>query len=349
MADSAEKTFAPPPSRRRKAQEQGEIARSQDLTIAFSFIGAALALEFGAKFLAISMSSAMARCFMLGDRSFYGSLKMFAPAIAIAGVIALAACAAGILGTIVQGLVVAPSRLAPQLERLSPLEYFKRLFSTDIIVNLAKAALKTALVGVIAWRVAINCARMLPPRDLMAQLLALREAAAKILGYTGGLMLAIAVLDYAYSYYRHEQKLKLTRDEFRQEMKEEEGNPHVKRRRLRLMRRRRKNGLAQAHTASVVLINPAHYAVALRYRRGYDRAPVCVAKGAGESAARIIGIARMGAIPVVQNPPLCRALFRGVEVGEQLSVQFYQAVAEILTALMRAELATRAGAGGGGS
>ena len=132
----------------------------------------------------------------------------------------------------------------------------------------------------------------------------------------------------------------MTRKEFIDQLKQDEGNPLVKRairKAQRLRRLKRVAGIHQAATATVVLTNPTHYAVALRYRRGFDSAPLLVAKGAGENALRIISIARLAAVPVMENKPLARALFKTVEVGEQLPRQFYRAIAEVLATIMRAE------------
>lgn len=131
----------------------------------------------------------------------------------------------------------------------------------------------------------------------------------------------------------------MTRQEFFDQLKQDEGNPQVKRaiRRLRKKNFKRIRGIHQAATATVVLTNPTHYAVALRYRRGFDVAPLVVAKGAGENALRIISIARVAAVPVRENKPLARALFKVVEVGEHIPRQFYRAIAEVLATIMRAE------------
>ncbi|SRR5579885_310532 len=349
MADSEDKRFAPTPSRRLKAREQGEIARSRELTASVSFLSAVIALRAEGGLLGRSLSRAWTLCFDFGATP-RGRLLAMMPLALAAGIVAAAAVAGALLAGAGQGMVFAPARVAFDAERLSPINYFRRLASQESAAELAKALFKAIVLALIGWRVAKGCAALESGADLKLQIDVLQYGATRVLLYSGAAMLVLAALDYAYARYRYEQRLMLTREEFQQALKEDEGHPQIKRRRLSLMRRnaRRRSGLAQAGTATVVLTNPTRYAVALRYRRGYDRAPVCVAKGAGETAARIVGIARMAAIPVMQNPPLCRALFRSVNVGEPISVKFYQAVAEILTALMRAELAARSAAAGEG-
>ncbi len=347
MAESADKQFAPTPSRRQKALEQGEVARSRELTAALSFLCAILVLQAESGFLARSLRRLWAVCFDFRATP-HGRLSAALPLLLAGGMIAAAAAAGAVLAGAAQGAVFAPARLSPEPSRLNPLHYFRRLFSLESAVELLKAVVKALVIALIGWRVAIYCVTRESPSELNLQVDLLRFGAGRVLLYSAGAMTALAMLDYGYARYRYEQRLRLTREEFEQALKEDEGNPHTRRRRLQLMRRRarRRGGLAQAATATVVLTNPTRYAVALRYRRGYDRAPICVAKGAGELAARIVGIARMGAIPVMQNPPLCRALYKSVNVGEPISVKFYQAVAEILTALMRAEMAAQNARGG---
>jgi flagellar biosynthesis protein FlhB len=149
----------------------------------------------------------------------------------------------------------------------------------------------------------------------------------------------IAVADYGYKLYEYEGELLMTRQEFLDELKQEEGNPQVKRAVRRAQRRRfkRVRGIHQAASATVVMTNPTHLAVALRYRRGFDQAPMMVAKGAGEGAQRIIAIARLAAVPVLENRALAHALFRSVDVGEQIPPRLYRAVAEVLAMIMRME------------
>src|SRR5579862_9648187 len=132
----------------------------------------------------------------------------------------------------------------------------------------------------------------------------------------------------------------MTRQEFLDQLKQDESTPKIKRaiRNARKKNFKRIRGIHQAAAATVVLTNPTHFAVALRYRRGFDQAPLVVAKGAGENAQRIIAIARLAAVPIMENKPLARALFKIVEVGEFIPRQFYRAIAEVLATIMRAEL-----------
>jgi flagellar biosynthetic protein FlhB len=347
MADQAERTYPALPSRRRKFREQGEFARSRDLTGAGSFVAAMLALS-----LSLPMIARLCAAMFGGGVEFHdGALALTRELKLIVGVpifIAVAACAGAMMGTIVQGMVFAPAKMSFDLSRLNPLQYFTRLFSSEFFVQLGKSTGGLLAVGVAAWTTALVSISSSPASRTAESTLILETTTQRFLVWSCAVMVLLGILDYAYRRYQFELKLRMTRQEFLDELKEEEGHPQLKRRRLRLMRQRARKlgGVTKAATASVVLVNPTHYAVALRYRRGFDRAPLCVAKGAGETAARIIGIAKLAGIPVVSNPPLCRALFQALEVGQEVSTRFYRAVAEVLAALMRAELKARAARAG---
>jgi flagellar biosynthetic protein FlhB len=343
MAEQAERTYPALPSRRRKFLERGEFAHSRDLTAAASFLFAIAALSLG--------SSATARLFTvifgsveLGDGTLRFARELwFAAAMAV--LVAVVASIGAVAGTMVQGAVFAPARMSFDGSRINPFQYLTRLFSTEFLVQLGKTAFGLLAVGVVAWKTAVHDKLSFRVNGIADGLAVLESSARHFWLWSCALIVLLGLSDYAYRRYQFEMKLRMTRQEFLDELKEEEGNPQLKRRRLRLMRQRARKmgGVAHAATASVVLVNPTHYAVALRYRRGFDRAPLCVAKGAGEAAARIIGIAKLAAIPVVSNPALCRALFQTVEVGQEVSSRFYRAVAEILATLIRAELKARAG------
>ena len=175
--------------------------------------------------------------------------------------------------------------------------------------------------------------------DIAEGLAALAAASRRILYWSAAVALVAACADYAHKHHEHEAELRMTRQEFLEQLKQDEGNPQIKRaiRKLQKKSFKRIRGIHQAAAATVVLTNPTHYAVALRYRRGFDQAPLVVAKGAGENALRIVSIARLAAVPVQENKPLARALFKLVEVGEFIPRQFYRAIAEVLAAIMRAE------------
>ncbi|HVN28592.1 MAG TPA: EscU/YscU/HrcU family type III secretion system export apparatus switch protein, partial [Candidatus Binataceae bacterium] len=246
------------------------------------------------------------------------------------------------------GIVFAPSKLAPDLSRLNPLNYFERIFSGAGLVELLKSAIKIVLIGFIAWNTAKWALDLAAgAHDVAEGLAALAAASRRMLYWSAVVALVAAGADYAHKRYEFEGELKMTRQEFLDQLKQEEGNPQIKRA-IRNKRRKgykRIRGIHQAATATVVLTNPTHFAVALRYRRGFDQAPLIVAKGAGENALRIISIARLAAVPIMENKPLARALYKLVEVGDYIPRQFYRAIAEVLATIMRAEQRRKAAQG----
>lgn len=347
MADRDEKIFPALPQKRQRARDQGQLARSRDLTGAIAFAGVAV--------LAPVLFPVVGRHWLLFFRA---ALRASSPADQDLGLIdaglwplaiTTAACGAIALfataGAVVQGgMVFSVSRIGFDCKRLSPFGYFQRILSATGGLELLKAALKIGAVAAIAWSIARNALLTLTTDpSVPAQLETLAGAATRLLGICAAIGLFTAAADYAHKLYQHESDLRMTRQEFLDELKQEQGNPQIKRA-LRIARRRlfRRSGrIHQAAAATVVLTNPTHYAVALRYRRGFDRAPLVVAKGAGENAFRIISVARLAAVPVMENKLLARALFRSVEVGDQIPRQLYRAVAEVLATIMRAEAQRR--------
>ncbi len=343
MADRDQKTFPALPQKRERAREQGQVARSRDLTSAISFVAGTLffagATALASDFVIGAFRQALAAT---GSSDLPGAVRQalgWPIAIAIAAMFLLALAA--VVGSTAQGgLVFAASRLAPDLSRLNPLKYFERIFSGAGLLELAKAGIKIVLIGFIAWTTARWALELAAgAHDIAEGLAALAAASRRILYWSATVALIAAGADYAHKRYEHEADLRMTRQEFLDQLKQDEGNPQIKRaiRNARRKNFKRVRGIHQAATATVVLTNPTHFAVALRYRRGFDQAPLVVAKGAGENALRIISIARLAAVPVMQNKPLARALFKVVDVGEFIPRQFYRAIAEVLATIMRAE------------
>ncbi len=343
MAEREEKTFPALPQRRKRAREQGQIARSSDLTAAVSFVIAAVALACFAAYFgrwsvgAFNATISDARTGELAG----GSARALAWLVIATAGVAFILSLASTVGAMVQGgMVFAPVRLSPDLSRLNPVPYFGRIFSTPTLVELGKASAKILLIAMAAWFTARHAFELYAAGGGIANgLLILQAGVRRLLGWSAVVGMLVAAADYGSKLYKHESDLKMTRQEFLDELKQEQGNPQVKSaiRRAQKKAWKRVRGMHQAAAATVVLTNPTHIAVALRYRRGFDRAPLVVAKGAGEGAQRIIAIARLAAVPVLENKPLARALFRVTEVGDHIPRQFYRAIAEVLTLIMRSQ------------
>ena len=343
MADRDQKTFPALPQKRERAREEGQVARSRDLTSAISFVAGTMlfagATEVASRFVIGAFRGALAAT---GSSDLPGAIgQAFAWPLSITICAMLLLAVGAFVGSTAQGgFVFSSSKLAPDFSRMNPLKYFERIFSGAGLLELAKSALKIVVVGVIAWSTAKWALDLAAgAHDIAEGLTALAAASRRILYWSAAVALVAAGADYAHKRYEFESELKMTRQEFLDQLKQDEGNPQIKRaiRNKRRKSYKRIRGIHQAATATVVLTNPTHFAVALRYRRGFDQAPLIVAKGAGENALRIISIARLAAVPVMENKPLARALFKIVEVGDFIPRQFYRAIAEVLATIMRAE------------
>jgi len=347
MADRDEKIFPALPQKRQRAREQGQIARSRELVAAFSFLVATVTLVGAVQITGSAVMSAFRQAAGAGRTDDLGQAIMaalFWPLIVVLVISGFLALSAGVAAVVQGGLVFSPSRLLPDLSRLNPVGYFGRIFATSGLIELGKATFKIALIALLAWRVARSALDAgVASAGIGPQLLVMGAALRRLLSWSVALALVTAGADYAHKRYEYEADLRMTRQELLDELKHEEGNPQVKRAIRRAMRRsfKRIRGIHQVATATVVLTNPTHYAVALRYRRCFDQAPLVVAKGAGDNALRLIALARVAAVPVMENKLLARALFRAVEAGDQIPRQFYRAVAEVLTMIMRAEAQRR--------
>ncbi|MGU3539924.1 flagellar biosynthesis protein FlhB [Methylobacterium sp. A54F] len=263
-------------------------------------------------------------------------LMIWLEALAIpAGVAIAAALAAGLLQ---HPLVFTAETLGPKFERISPLAGVKRIFGVEALVQFGKGLAKMALVGVVVCTILWNdrdrievFARLDPAACLPAILgLALKMLAGMLAIYA-----AIALADALYQRYRWRQRLRMSKEELKQEMKEQDGNPEVKGRMKQLRAARvKKRMMSAVPTATVVVTNPTHYAVALRYESGMQ-APICVAKGVDSLAFRIRAVAAENDVPVLENPPLARALHATVEVDQEIPAEHYRAVAEVIGFVMR--------------
>ena len=253
----------------------------------------------------------------------------------IAGIMVLAA----LFGVMIQGeTVVAAERIKPKLSKLNPLSGFKRLFSADAFVEFLKNTGKVLVIGFISVWAVRDIARSLSqtqnfvPEHLLEMTL---DSVRWIFLVTTVFLLPIALGDIMWKRFQWKKKQMMSLKEIRDEHKDSEGDPQIRARRAELRRARARQRMAQAiPTASVILTNPTHYAVALKYEQWQDDVPVCVAKGADVMAARIRELAREHDIPMIENRPLARALHAAVEVDERVPVEHWQAVAEIIGYVM---------------
>jgi flagellar biosynthetic protein FlhB len=338
-----EKTEAPTPRRRAEAREQGNIPRSQDLTAALLLLAALVLLNVMGPHLVEALRS------LVGDMLGPASLTDTSTADATRGVmhaflIAAAACAPFLIGLAVAavlanvgqvGLQLSTQRLAPNLAALNPLNGLGRIFSGGRGgMRLLLDALKIILLGLVGYS-AIHGRLMQVigvQRLSFGQIFLLGSALVYSIGLRIALtLLILAVIDYAYQRYRIEQGLKMSKQEVKEEMRRMEGDPKVKQRRRQLAVQRAAQQLKkEVPKADVIVTNPTEYAIAIKYDQDTMNAPKVVAKGKDFLAARIRQIAIENGIPILERKPLARALYRMVEVGQEIPEEFYAAVAEIL-------------------
>ena len=257
--------------------------------------------------------------------------------LAFPALVLVIAALAGTLGQI--GLVFTPDKLGFKLSNISPLAGFGRLFSTTSLIEAGKGIVKMLIVSMLIGFLVVPTMShpdKLIDQDIPATLAELHRLVVMILFLVVIVMVTLAAADYAYQRWSHKEKLKMTKQEVKDEHKEQEGDPKVKGRirNLRLERHRQRM-MAAIPKASVIITNPTHYAIALQYDMDAMAAPKVVAKGVDYLAKRIRQIAETHEIPIVENPPLARALYAAVEVDQEIPQEHYKAVAEVIGFVMR--------------
>jgi flagellar biosynthetic protein FlhB len=349
-----DRTEAATPRRLQRAREEGQVPVSRELASLAGLAGASIALLL----LAPTAAADLARHLVIFigqapaldlSQGIGGPMRLAAiAALHAAGPVAFGTILAAAVTVLLQtGLLLNPGALRPDLSRINPRAGLKRLFGANGAVEALKSCAKIALMTLIAWRVlAGDVAALLAAPFADAATLAAR-CARPILHMLIAVLLAqtvIAAADLIWVRVRHARSMRMSRQDVRDEQKETEGDPKVRLRfhQLRL-RRARKRMLAAVPKATVVIVNPTHYAVALLYDRAKNAAPRVVAKGVDSMAARIRDVAQANRVPVITNPPLARALHR-VELDTDIPAEHYKAVAEIIAYVWRLGRASRRGA-----
>ena len=345
MSDN--RTERPTPKRRDEARKKGQIAKSADVNTAVAVLaglgtltalGGSLLMgyvEVMRRGLSQTANPSLASGAGLGSLAEWGMLCV----LKLAGPIAGAVLVAGICASVLQVRPkITPQALKPQFGRISPKSGIKRLISVSALFEAGKAIAKTSVIGGAAflavWGRLGSLAAMtgMPPAAI---LFTIAGMVSQVALYVGVAFIGIAGADYAWQRHRHEKSLKMTKDEVKQEAKQQDIAPEVRRAiRRRQFQQARKRMIAEVATPDVVITNPTHFAVALRYD-GTRPAPELIAKGADLVAAAIREEAEKHDVTVVTNPPLARALYREVELGQMIPDGFFQAVAEVLAFVYR--------------
>ena len=337
-----EKTEPATPKRIEKAREDGQVARSQELTTFAVLMAAAVGLWFLGAGLLDHLSNIMIAGMQMEREMAYDTSLMLIRLnqLAVEGLWAmgplllLLLIVAFFAPMLLSGWLFSSKALLPDLKRLNPVQGFTRVFSVRGLIELVKAIAKALIIGgvgmVVMWH---NKDTMLAlvtlPVDLginhMSQLLGF-----SFLFIVGAMMLIVAI-DVPFQIWEHAKKLRMTKEEVRKETKETEGDPQIKARIRGLQREAaRRRMMAEVPKADVVVTNPTHYAVALRYQGESMRAPKVVAKGVHLLAARIRELAEENRVPILETPPLARALYHHADLDAEIPETLYTAVAEVL-------------------
>ena len=346
---SGERSLPATEQRLRRARETGQVALSREVVTAFSLAAAAVALAMMGKPVVHALAQRLVPMLSALDLTPGVALQRAGAALLFAVIPFLCTVlVAGSAGTLLQtGFLLNPSALMPDVSRVGPSRGLSRLFGTDALAETAKAIAKVSVLGWAGWR-ALQDASPGIVGGLVAEPAAALDRLLQSVVHLFVLVLAcqtvIAVIDVAWVRMRFHARLRMSAQEIKQEHREAEGDPRYKSRlkQIRLGRARRRM-LAAIPKATVVITNPTHYAIALRYDRGGAAAPTVVAKGLDEVAARIRLAARKHGVTMVANPPLARALYT-VPVDAEVPAEHFKAVAEIIAYVWR--LKSRAQAGG---
>ena len=344
--DNTERTEDPTQKRLDDAIKRGDAAKSQEVSTWFIIAGATLVL--------VAFSGGMGGGLTTTMRGLLANshdISVDGPAlphlfetlggelIAVLAIPFLLLMLAALGGNLIQHrLVWSFEVLAPKLSKISPAAGFKRLFSVQALANLAKGLVKLVLVGSVLVIV------MWPERERMQSLVwtdvgavipLAKTMALKLMGTVVAIMAIVAAADYLFQYRQWYERQKMSLQEIKEEFKQTEGDPKIRGKMKQLRQgRMRKRMIAAVPKAAVIITNPTHYSIALQYERGMA-APVCVAKGVDALALKIREVAGEHRIPIVENPPLARALHATVEVDQAIPPEHYKAVAEVIGYVMK--------------
>jgi flagellar biosynthetic protein FlhB len=346
--EGQEKTEVPTEKKRRESREEGQVAFSKELSSAALLAGIVLTLVATSPIILDAMRQLMSQIFRdlaqseelsidsiftLSGEIFYIILPAFAP---FAAVIIFV----GIFASVLQvGVLITFKAISPKFNKISPLTGLKRLFSSQSLADFLKSMAKLIIVGFVGYLTYIEKITELnglsvstPESILIYNFTVVAEVAGKIVLA----LVAIAIFDYFYQRWHHEQQLMMTKQEVKDETKQTEGDPQLKAR-IRQIQREMSNArmMQEVPKADAVIVNPTHFSVAILYDRDVMTAPEVIAKGADHLALRMRTVARENNVPILERPELARDLYANVEIGDDIPERFYKAIAEILAFVYR--------------
>ena len=353
-AEDEGRTFEPTDTTYRKAREEGRVAKSQELIAALGLLLPAITIFFLASWILRNCAEMMRFFFtraaemdILTNRTaltvfFYYFAQLVLPILAVAVI-------ATLFSNIVQvGFLFTTKPLTPDFSKIIPRfgRYFQRtLGSMEGLFNFGKSVIKMTAIGIIAFfiiRSGIQRLANLQTMDLWNGITVIATLAIRMIITVAFFLLLLAIPDYLFQRWNFRQTLKMTREQFKEEQKQEEGDPQV---RARLRNRYRdllsRNMLNNVPNADVVITNPTHYSVALEYDREKGGAPTVSAKGEDDLALKIREVAEANGVPVLRHPPLTRALYKDVDIGDPVPVRYWEVVTLVLGHILRADKRVR--------
>jgi flagellar biosynthetic protein FlhB len=337
-----EKTEEASPRRLEKAREDGDVARSREL-VTLVILGAGISgLWLTSGSLGTTFGGALQHGLQFDRKSAFDASHMLTQAgsMVLEGLLAIAPffgmmMLAALVGPIILGgWLFSTKAIAPNFGKLNPLAGIGRMFSTQSLAELTKALAKSLLVGLVAWWVISGHVGDMvalmgePAHRALPHAIRMIVVDCAVIAAT---LVIVAMIDVPYQLWSHAKKLRMSREDLRQEHKESEGDPHVKANIRRMQQQvAKRRMMAEVPKADIVVTNPTHFAVALKYRDGDMRAPRVVAKGSDLVAQRIRELAKEHNVAVLEAPPLTRALFKHTRLGDEIPAGLYTAVAEVL-------------------
>lgn len=340
--DTGEKTEKATPRRREEARKKGNVFKSTDLNSAVIVLAGSLAIYFTFPNMLESIKE-FTSLYILdrtltdfsNDYIIYMLIevcivlaKVLFPVFLVTFVVAL------MIGYLQVGFIFSGEVLTPQLSRINPIEGFKRIFSKRALMELIKSLLKVIVTGYIVYSVMRKHFYIFPrfiDMELVATIKIMSSIVLEMALKVGIVFIIIGIIDYIFQWYEYEKSLKMSKYDIKQEYKQVEGDPLVKSRQRRIQREvAMQRMMAEVPKADVVITNPTHFAVVLKYEAAEMQAPVLVAKGQDFMALKIKEVASRHKVIIVENPLLARTLYYSLEIGDAVPEELYQAVAEVL-------------------
>ncbi len=352
MADGPEdyeKTEEPTSRKLQRAREEGNLPQSQEVGVAAMVVMILIILTLFAPAVTTEVVGALmvlqtnAHDVRIGGNQydvFVGLRAIFSQVVVVVGVVFVLLIATAIFSAFVQGSVtLSIKRIQPKFSKLNVIEGFKRIYGVQAVVEFVKGITKIGVISVIVLIIVANQLQKITAAtsyDMESIPELMRDLVLQLLLASLFFLVIVAFLDVLYVNWKWRRDLRMTPKEVKDEFRQMEGDPQVKRRLAQLrVERTRQRMMAKVPDATVVITNPTHFAVALKYERDEMDAPVCVAKGMDYVAQRIREIAEENDVPLVENAPLARTLYRAVEVDEEIPEEHYKAVAEIIMFIYR--------------